>query len=224
MTMRLFLALCASLMLASGCNIIYKQNIQQGNSLEQEDLDQLELGMSKNQVAFLLGTPAINDPFHRDRWDYLSSFARRGGDPVRRLVTLKFDDDTLTSMTGVRQGEGERVLTADGPRAVVPGADVPGVRVEDARDYEDLEILSEDGAPSWALQFGSFTYRSDADRLLAALAEDGIEATIYGQVIGDVGFFIVRSGSYLSREEGLRALQPLTEQTGRRPFLVTPGS
>ena len=104
MTMRLFLALCASLMLASGCNIIYKQNIQQGNSLEQEDLDQLELGMSKNQVAFLLGTPAINDPFHRDRWDYLSSFARRGGDPVRRLVTLKFDDDTLTSMTGVRQG------------------------------------------------------------------------------------------------------------------------
>ena len=93
MRIRLLTALCASVLLLTGCNIIYKQNIQQGNALEQEDLDQLEIGMSKNQVAFLLGTPAIQDPFNQSRWDYLSSFSRRGGDPVRRLVTLKFEDD-----------------------------------------------------------------------------------------------------------------------------------
>ncbi len=101
---------------------------------------------------------------------------------------------------------------------------LPGIDVEDARDYEDLVILTDDGAPTWQLQYGSFSYRSEADRLLEALAADGIEAQVYGQVIGDVGFFIVRGGEYLSREEGLRALHEIGERTERRPFLVTPGS
>ena len=223
MTRRLLPALCLSLLLLTGCNIIYKQNIQQGNALEQEDLDQLEIGMSKNQVAFLLGTPAIQDPFHQDRWDYLSSFARRGGDPVRRLVTLKFEDDTLTYMRGVNPGESEEVLTAEGGQRVTAAVPVTGVNVKDARDYEDLEILTE-GAPNWTLQFGSFDARVDADQALAQLQADGIDATIYGQVIGDTGFFVVRSGSYDSREGALRALGDIEERTGRRAFVVTPGS
>jgi len=223
MTTRLLPVLCASFLLATGCNIIYKQNIQQGNALEQEDLDQLELGMSKNQVAFLLGTPAIQDPFHHNRWDYLSSFARRGGDPVRRLVTLKFEDDTLTYMKGVKAGEGEEVLTAEGPEAIVPSQPVTGVAVKDARDYEDLEILTE-GASGWTLQFGSYDARVDADRALAQLEADGIDATIYGQVIGDTGFFVLRGGDYDSREAALSAIAAIEDRTGRRPFVVTPGS
>ena len=158
MTKRLLPLLCVGFALATGCNIIYKQNIQQGNALEQEDLDQLELGMSKNQVAFLLGTPAIQDPFHANRWDYISSFARRGGDPVRRLVTLKFENDTLTYMRGVREGEGEEVLTADGARDVTPAQPRVGVDLREARDYEDLEIL-DDGADSWTLQYGAYSER-----------------------------------------------------------------
>lgn len=224
MTNRLLPALCLSLLLLTGCNILYKQNIQQGNALEQEDLDQLEIGMSKNQVAFLLGTPALQDPFHQDRWDYLSSFARRGGDPVRRLVTLKFEDDTLTYMRGVNPGEGEEVLTADGPEQITAAAPVTGVNVKDARDYEDLEILTE-GAPAWTLQFGSFDARVDADQALAQVRADGIDdATLYGQVIGDTGFFVLRSGRYNSRESALRAMREIEERTGRRPFVVTPGS
>lgn len=224
MTKRLLLPLCACFALATGCNILYKQNIQQGNALEQEDLDQLELGMSKNQVAFLLGTPAIQDPFHNDRWDYISSYARRGGDPVRRLVTLQFESDTLTYMKGVRAGEGEEVLTADGPEAVTPAQPLVGVDVRDARDYQDLEILGEEGAPSWTLQFGSYDARVNANQARSRLAADGIEATIYGQVLGDTGFFVIRSGNYATREEALQALADIEARTGRRPFLVTPGS
>ena len=55
MTKYLFIALMAVLTLNTGCNLIYKQNVQQGNAHEQEDLDQVELGMSKRQVAYLLG-------------------------------------------------------------------------------------------------------------------------------------------------------------------------
>lgn len=223
MTKRLLPLLCVSFLLTTGCNIIYKQNIQQGNALEQEDLDQLELGMSKNQVAFLLGTPAIQDPFHQDRWDYISSFSRRGGDPVRRLVTLRFEDDSLSYMKGVRAGEGEEVLTAEGAEAITPAAPLVGVDVRDARDYEDLVILT-DGAPGWTLQFGSYSARADANRALAQLRDAGVEATIYGQVIADTGFFVLRSGEFATREEALAALRDFEASSDLRPFVVTPGS
>lgn len=223
MTKRLLCILIVSLFLTSACNLMYKQNIQQGNALEQKDLDQLELGMNKNQVAFLMGTPAIQDPFHHNRWDYISSFARRGGDPVRRLVTLEFENDTLTSMTGVRPGSGEEVLTADGPEAVTGATPGVGVDVENAKDYEDLEILR-DGSPSWTLQLGSFSDRQAADAFLAEVEAQGIDATIYGQVIAGVGFFIVRTNYYANQDEAVRALNDLENNFGRRAFLVPPGT
>lgn len=95
--------LTCCLLAAGGCNIIYKQNIQQGNAIEQDKLDQLKLGMTKTQVAFLLGTPALADPFHQDRWDYYYSVAIRGGDPTTRLVTLRFENAILREMTGVEE-------------------------------------------------------------------------------------------------------------------------
>ena len=43
----------------------------QGNFIEDKYLDQVEIGMTRNQVRFLLGTPMIDDPFHENRWDYV---------------------------------------------------------------------------------------------------------------------------------------------------------
>ncbi|MDT8321954.1 MAG: outer membrane protein assembly factor BamE, partial [Xanthomonadales bacterium] len=79
----------------SGCGLIYKQNIQQGNALEDEDLDELYIGMNRRQVLFVLGTPSIKDPFHQQRWDYVQTFSRRGGKIVQKTVTLRFEDDVL---------------------------------------------------------------------------------------------------------------------------------
>ena len=56
MTRYLFIVLIAALTLNTGCKLIYKQNVQQGNAHEQEDLDQVELGMTKKQVSYLLYT------------------------------------------------------------------------------------------------------------------------------------------------------------------------
>lgn len=96
----LFGALLA-LLACSACTLIYKQNIQQGNALEQKDLDELFLGMNKRQVSFLLGSPSIQDPFHKDRWDYVQTFSRRGGAMVKRTITLRFENDLLTEIQGV---------------------------------------------------------------------------------------------------------------------------
>ncbi len=105
MTKRLLLTLVLVLLSTSGCNLVYKQNIQQGNALEQEDLDKLRIGMSMNQVAFLLGSPAIQDPFHHNRWDYVSSFSRRGDEAVMRKITLYFENGSLSEMVGVESDE-----------------------------------------------------------------------------------------------------------------------
>ena len=86
--------------LLGGCNLVYKQNIQQGNVLDREDLDRLETGMTKRQVMVLLGSPAVQSPFHSDRWDYINSFARRGGEAERRTLTIEFENDRVVDLSG----------------------------------------------------------------------------------------------------------------------------
>lgn len=79
------------LAISSGC--VYRANISQGNLIKEEDLDQVELGMTKNQVRFLLGTPLIDDPFHVDRWDYVYFITiGRQDAKFKRWVTVIFDE------------------------------------------------------------------------------------------------------------------------------------
>lgn len=92
---------CALLaMILSACGLIYKLDIQQGNVLDEDDVSELQIGMTKRQVEVLLGSPSVTSPFHANRWDYMNTFARRGGDPVQRVLTLKFDDNRLVSVDG----------------------------------------------------------------------------------------------------------------------------
>jgi len=62
------LALAGMLLLGSGC--IYKMSVQQGNYLTPTQMSQLETGMTRSQVLFLLGTPMVPNGFDGDRWDY----------------------------------------------------------------------------------------------------------------------------------------------------------
>ena len=98
---RLPACMLLALTISSACGLIYKQNIQQGNALEQKDLDELYIGMNKRQVSFVLGSPSIHDPFQQQRWDYVQTFSRRGGKIVQRTVTLRFEEDLLVEIIGV---------------------------------------------------------------------------------------------------------------------------
>ena len=93
----LLFALIAMLAAASGC--VYRQTIAQGNLIEQEDLDQVEIGMTRNQIRFLLGTPMIDDPFHRDRWDYVYYLKIGRKDAgFKRWVSIFFVDDRVSEI------------------------------------------------------------------------------------------------------------------------------
>ena len=80
-----------------GCSA-YRIDIRQGNTLEAEVVDSLRVGMSKQQVTFLLGTPLVRDPFHPNRWDYVYTFKPGGGEMTRQHVSLFFEGDELVKI------------------------------------------------------------------------------------------------------------------------------
>lgn len=79
---------------------VYKMTVQQGNVITEEMVDRLELGMTKSQVRFLLGTPMLIDLFHTNRWDYTYSLRRGHDKPVVTRLTLLFDDEHLVQIQG----------------------------------------------------------------------------------------------------------------------------
>ncbi len=80
---------------ASGC--VYRMDIQQGNLLDAEQVDQVEVGMTRSQVRFLLGTPMVIDSFNPERWDYIYSLRRGHSRKVdRQHLIVWFEGDTVT--------------------------------------------------------------------------------------------------------------------------------
>ena len=99
--MRKLLAIVLVVLFASGCGVLYRQPIYQGNLLDKAAVEQLQQGMDKRQVMTLLGTPSIRDPFHQDRWDYTASrrTGRSGPTDVKNM-TLFFENEALAKWEG----------------------------------------------------------------------------------------------------------------------------
>lgn len=119
--MRKFLILALLTLITSGCGILYRQPIYQGNLLEKTAVDQLQVGMSKQQVITLLGSPSISDPFHNQRWDYTTSqrTGRIGRAEIKNL-TLYFENDALAKWDGDYFPEQDEKLSKDLRQAFGP--------------------------------------------------------------------------------------------------------
>ena len=79
---------------------VYKIAIPQGNIIDNKQLKQLKVGMSQDQVRYLLGTPLIVDTFNPDRWDYFYSKRPGRGETEHMRLTLHFQYNILASMEG----------------------------------------------------------------------------------------------------------------------------
>ena len=76
-------------------------DIPQGNRIDPALVEQLEIGMSRNQVEFLLGTPAVVDLHHPDKWHYVFYLkSGKGGTIEKNVMTLTFSGDLLSSIEG----------------------------------------------------------------------------------------------------------------------------
>jgi outer membrane protein assembly factor BamE len=85
--------------IAPGSGCVYRINIQQGNFLDQAAVNQVEPGMTRSQVRYLLGTPMVADVFNKERWDYIYYLKKgRTGHVDTRRVTVYFDGEKVAKL------------------------------------------------------------------------------------------------------------------------------
>lgn len=98
--------LTITMLIATGCSYlpslpsVYKIDIQQGNVITQDMIDQLRPGLTKRQVQYVMGTPLIEDTFNQSRWDYVYSLQPGGEARQQESISLFFKDDLLTHFEG----------------------------------------------------------------------------------------------------------------------------
>jgi outer membrane protein assembly factor BamE len=85
------LAACSSLQFPG----VYRLPIDQGNIITPEMVAQLEVGMSRSQVEYIMGTPLVRDPFNTDRWDYVYTLNKPKEKLERHQLSVFFKGDTL---------------------------------------------------------------------------------------------------------------------------------
>ena len=101
--------LILSLLLAAGCSFrapkfglprVHKITVQQGNVITQDMIDQLKPGMTRSQVAYVMGEPVFRNSFDDNRWDYVYTVEVPGIFQDERRVSLYFENDLLAYFTG----------------------------------------------------------------------------------------------------------------------------
>ena len=78
----------------------YRADVLQGNVITKEQAQQLRAGLSRDQVASVLGTPLLKSVFHSNRWDYVFTWARQGSPDQQRRLTVWFEDGKLAKFVG----------------------------------------------------------------------------------------------------------------------------
>lgn len=124
----------------SACQLLYRLPTRQGNVIDQRDLAKLQVGMTRDQVKFVMGTPVAGNPFRDDRWDYFGYYKSPRGEVVTRTVSLYFDPgNRLEKMEGIEQA-------AAGKADELAKPDLNFVKSEEKRDKEEA-IRNRDPAP-----------------------------------------------------------------------------
>ncbi|MGA1693438.1 MAG: outer membrane protein assembly factor BamE [Burkholderiaceae bacterium] len=109
--------LCLTLLLVPGCSSLptmgqgfwkepptwlspFRPEVSQGNVITAEQANRLAVGLTKEQVRALLGTPLLMDPFRDNRWDYVFDLRRTDGSRERRRFQVEFESGKLARWSG----------------------------------------------------------------------------------------------------------------------------
>jgi len=96
--MKKILILIISLIMISCSNAsIYRVSITQGTVFKQEDINKLELGMTKDQVTYVMGQPSFENFFEKNVWNYFYQIKTGDTIELERRLKLVFDDKNLLS-------------------------------------------------------------------------------------------------------------------------------
>lgn len=122
----------------------YRQDVSQGNEIAPEMLLEIKPGLNKSQVRFVLGTPLIQDSFHKDRWDYIYVIRKEGKFIESRHLVLTFKKDILVNLTGdlIDRNEAIKVKEAEKPFGTVKEWDEETL-AEEQKKFGDAEGKNE---------------------------------------------------------------------------------
>jgi outer membrane protein assembly factor BamE len=99
----LIIAIAASVFLSGCVDWIYRIDVPQGNFLQEKDVEQLRIEMTKEQVVYVLGRPVVQDSFDHDTWYYVYQMKRgmrKRGEDFRKELIIEFIDDKVAKVTG----------------------------------------------------------------------------------------------------------------------------
>ncbi len=103
----IYFLISLAFLMFSGCSTIlnnlpgvYTIDVQQGNRVSQEMINQLKPNMNKRQVLYVMGSPMLIDVFHKKRWDYLYSSQSGGESREQTRISLYFKEDILIGIQG----------------------------------------------------------------------------------------------------------------------------
>jgi outer membrane protein assembly factor BamE len=96
------LIIIAALSLSACSSWVFRYDIAQGNYLDQKSINKLQVGMTKEQVKFILGSPVVIDAFSNDTWNYVYTL-KSGRDAKynqKKHFILEFSKNLLISASG----------------------------------------------------------------------------------------------------------------------------
>ena len=102
---------------SSGFFSPYRVDLPQGNYVTREMLDQVQSGMTRDQVRAVLGSPLLTPVFQADRWDYVFRYQRPNREFEQRRVVIRFKDDRVAAIEA-----GELPQREDPNDPAMPGA------------------------------------------------------------------------------------------------------
>ncbi len=127
----------------SGCSFlydtfVYQIDITQGNYIDDGKIAQLQIGMSQEQVIFILGSPMLIDQFDSSKWYYIRYIKPGGEDIQQEQVLLVFANNVLMRIQNTDHIEDNPLVKPNRKKA-------PNVATESNR--EDKEPQVDNAAP-----------------------------------------------------------------------------
>ncbi|MBW5801844.1 outer membrane protein assembly factor BamE [Halomonas elongata] len=112
--------LTVALTLVSGCSYfgVYKRDLAQGNLVTSAMAEQLQPGMTRQQVVNLMGSPMLEAPFDAQQWDYVYRLDKAYGGVEQRRLTLTFQGNRLADIE--RHGDFSRPPSVADERGIGP--------------------------------------------------------------------------------------------------------
>ena len=136
---------------------VYRVDIPQGNFVTSDMIAELKPGMTPDQVRYVLGVPALVDPFSPDTWFYLMTYQPGKGKEVDQQIVVYFKDGIYDHYTGTIVKDLQRQTQADKDKALLDKAARQRRETESGNNPD----VAPDAAPAEGAEVGTEAGETD---------------------------------------------------------------